>query len=167
MELHTFKSNWVIQQWKMYILSKMQLSTPWKPCMIKAIIRERCKLIQYDEVKHINIRNLFYYAVYYSYFPGLVWYLCYYRSPRQSQGWLLITRISYKCAWNIYNWLITQKTLSINASFVSSKQWLRLCSTINLFLWFLNQVCTWFPEITFMQMQTYVCLLSNALAWGT
>ena len=29
-----------------------------------------------------------------------------------------------------YNWLITQKTLPINAFFVTSKQWLQVCSPI-------------------------------------
>ena len=37
---------------------------------------------------------------------------------------MLITRISYKFTWIIC--LITQKTLPINASFVSSKQWLQV-----------------------------------------
>jgi len=33
-----------------------------------------------------------------------------------------------------YNWLITQKTLSINAFFVTSKQWLQVMLTYESFL---------------------------------
>ena len=29
------------------------------------------------------------------------WYLCYHMSPRQSQGRVLITKISYKCKWGL------------------------------------------------------------------
>ena len=35
-----------------------------------------------------------------------------------------------------YNWLITQKTLSINAFFVNSKQWLQVMFTYQSFLWY-------------------------------
>ena len=35
-----------------------------------------------------------------------------------------------------YNWLITQKTLPINASFVTSKQWLQVMFTYQSFFWY-------------------------------
>ena len=35
-----------------------------------------------------------------------------------------------------YNWLITQKTLPINAFFVTSKQWLQVMSTYQSFFWY-------------------------------
>ena len=34
-----------------------------------------------------------------------------------------------------YNWLITQKTLPINAFFVNSKQWLQVMFTYQSFFW--------------------------------
>ena len=34
------------------------------------------------------------------------------------------------------NWLITQKTLPINAFFVNSKQWLQVMFTYQSFFWF-------------------------------
>ena len=35
-----------------------------------------------------------------------------------------------------YNWLITQKTLPINAFFVISKQWLQVMFTYQSFFWY-------------------------------
>ena len=35
-----------------------------------------------------------------------------------------------------YNWLITQKTLPINAFFVNSKQWLQVMFTYQSFFWY-------------------------------
>ena len=35
-----------------------------------------------------------------------------------------------------YNWLITQKTLSINAFFVNSNQWLQVMFTYQSFFWY-------------------------------
>ena len=35
-----------------------------------------------------------------------------------------------------YNWLITQKTLPINAFFVNCKQWLQVMFTYQSFLWY-------------------------------
>ena len=35
-----------------------------------------------------------------------------------------------------YNWLITQKTLPINAFFVNSKQWLQVMLTYQSFFWY-------------------------------
>ena len=35
-----------------------------------------------------------------------------------------------------YNWLIIQKTLPINAFFVTSKQWLQVMSTYQSFFWY-------------------------------
>ena len=35
-----------------------------------------------------------------------------------------------------YNWLITQKTLRINAFFVNSKQWLQVMFTYQSFFWY-------------------------------
>jgi len=37
----------------------------------------------------------------YSYNPVWVWYLCYYTSPRWSQGQVLIAKILYECTWVI------------------------------------------------------------------
>jgi len=35
-----------------------------------------------------------------------------------------------------YNWLITQKTLPINAFFVNNKQWLQVMFTYQSFFWY-------------------------------
>ena len=63
----------------------------------------------------------------------------------------IITRISYECIYLGYNWLITQKTLLINAFFVNSKQWLQVMFTYQSFFLVLTIYCqvisTYCPRI--------------------
>ena len=43
-----------------------------------------------------------------------------------------------------YNWLITQKTLPINAFFVHSKQWLQVMFTYQNFFWYYQSIPLFF-----------------------
>ena len=46
-----------------------------------------------------------------------------------------------------YNWLITQKTLPINAFFVNSKQWLQVMFTYQSFFWYKQSIPLIFSQV--------------------
>ena len=91
--------------------------------------------------------------VIYSYNPGWVWYPCYYTSPSQSWGWVLITRISYECTWVITG-LLPKRLYQSMLSLWTVSNGFRLCSPIkasfgtnNLFLWFFSRnISTYRPR---------------------
>ena len=57
-----------------------------------------------------------------------------------------------------YNWLITQKTLPINAFLVNSKQWLQVMFTFQSFFWYYLFLCFFSQVISTYRPRTDIYL---------